>query len=249
MRSEAPKHDFKEQAIKIVKEAEENGITLRVMGATAFSIHCPEFSHIYKSLEREISDIDFMANSKQINSIVEFLEKSGYKFVWGTWTQRKIYTHPVHKYTVDVFFNKLEMCHTIDFTKRLKVDYPTISLADLVLEKLQIVKITEKDVKDLMILFLEHDVGSGDKETINSDYISDLFSNDWGFYYTATTNLKKVKELLPNYKTITGKHGTAVNAQIDKLLEAIEKKPKSFGWKLRAKVGTKKKWYEDVEDK
>ncbi len=246
---DAPKMDFKLDAINIVKEAEEKGITLRIMGATAFSIHCPKFAHVYKQLDRAISDIDFMASSKQINNIVDFLEKSGYKFTWGTWTQRKIYTHPVHKYTVDVFFDKLEMCHTIDFSKRLKIDSPTISLADLILEKLQIVQITEKDIKDLMILFLEHDVGSGDKETINSDYISDLLSNDWGFYYTATTNLKKLKELIPKYRTITGKNASAVNAQIDKLLEAIEKKPKSFGWKMRAKVGTKKKWYQDVEEK
>lgn len=138
------------------------------------------------------------------------------------------------------------MCHTIDFRKRLTIDYPTISLADWALEKLQIVKINEKDIKDLMILFLEHDVGDGDKETVNADYISKILSKDWGFYYTVTTNLTKVKAFLPEYSILTKENVKEIETQINKLIDAIEKKSKSMGWKLRAKVETKKRWYVEI---
>jgi len=79
------------------------------------------------------------------------------------------------------------------FLKRLEIDYPTISLADLLLEKMQIVKLNEKDILDTIVMLREHDVGEGDKETINSDRVSGLLSDDWGFYYTVTTNLGKIK--------------------------------------------------------
>ena len=39
-----------------------------------------------------------------------------------------------------------------------------------------------------------------------------------------------------------------IKTKIDKILDAIEREPKSMGWKMRAKVGTKKKWYTEVEE-
>jgi len=149
---------------------------------------------------------------------------------------------------VDVFFDKLEMCHTIDFKDQLEVDYPTISLANLLLEKMQIVQLNEKDVIDTVVLLREHDVGEGDVETVNVKYISRLFSKDWGFYYTVTTNLKRIKdEFLPSYN-LPDEDKTTVKDKIDILLERVQEEPKSLGWKMRAKVGAKKKWYRDVEE-
>jgi hypothetical protein len=39
-----------------------------------------------------------------------------------------------------------------------------------------------------------------------------------------------------------------ISVKINKLLQFIEKEPKSMRWKLRAKIGTRKKWYNDVEE-
>ncbi|NIR86096.1 hypothetical protein GWO13_00380, partial [Candidatus Bathyarchaeota archaeon] len=126
--------------------------------------------------------------------------------------------------------------------------YPTVSLADLFLGKMQIVKINLKDIKDTVVLLREHGIGESDHETLNSKYIAKLLSKDWGFYYTVTTNLRETKERLLTLKALNKNDASDVRAKIDKLLEIIDSEPKSMGWKMRAKIGTKKKWYEEVEE-
>jgi len=159
--------------------------------------------------------------------------------------KRYMYFGKVH---VDVFFDELRMCHRIDWIKRLEVDKPTIPLADIVLEKLQIVEINPKDIKDLIILFLEHDVANADNETINGKYIAELLSKDWGFWYTSTMNLNKVLTLMNEYIQLPEDESKRVKERVNKLLTMIENQPKSMGWKMRSRMGTKQKWYMEVEE-
>jgi hypothetical protein len=248
-----PKHGFLvNEAVKIAEKAREKDVILRLIGAVAIRVHSPKFSFFQEKLGRELSDIDFIAYSRQRQEIAEFFLDLGYEY------DRRIISSliPTAQYVfegtsgfhVDVFFDKLEMCHTIDFNGQLEVDYPTISLANLLLEKMQIVQLNEKDAIDTTILLREHDVGESDVETINANYVSKLLSKDWGFYYTVTTNLKRVKdEFLTSY-SIPDKDKTNIKDKINILLERIEGEPKSLGWKMRAKVGTKKRWYRDVEE-
>ena len=98
------------------------------------------------------------------------------------------------------------------------------------------------------MLLREHEIGSSDNETINGEYIAKIMSKDWGFYYTSTTNLNKVKALLGEYEVLTAADREVISGRVDTLLGMIEKEPKSVGWKVRAKVGTKKQWYNDVEE-
>ncbi|GAH74639.1 unnamed protein product, partial [marine sediment metagenome] len=86
------------------------------------------------------------------------------------------------------------------------------------------------------------------EETVNMNYISKLLSKDWGYYYTVTTNLKKVKDFLGEFESLTDENGKIVADRIDKILERIEGEPKSLKWKIRSKVGIKKKWYKEVEE-
>jgi len=240
------------EAVEIVGKAEERGVILRLMGAVAVKVHLPKFLFLHEKLGRELTDIDFIAYGRQRQEIVNFLSDMGYE------CDKRIVSSliPTAQYVfqkgpeihVDVFFDRLEMCHTIDFKDQLEVDYPTISLANLVLEKMQIVQLNEKDAIDTVVLLREHNVGKGDDETINFDYISKLLSKDWGFYYTVTMNLKRIRnEFLPSYN-LSEEDKTDVKHKIDTLLERIEKDPKSLAWKMRARVGAKKKWYRDVEE-
>ena len=105
---------------------------------------------------------------------------------------------------IEVFFDKLEMNHTISFNKRLEADSPTLPLSELLLQKTQIVKINEKDIKDIIVLLRAHDVGKRDNETINLEALAQAgLISDWGFYYTVTTNLQKVKDFTRNNDTLT----------------------------------------------
>jgi hypothetical protein len=149
---------------------------------------------------------------------------------------------------VDIFFDKLEMNHNISFDGRLKIEELTIPLVDMLLEKMQIVHINEKDVIDTIMLFREHSVGDVAPETIDAKYLADVLCNDWGFYYTVVTNLKKIEDRLTAYPELTEEDRADVSHKIKNLLNIIESKPKGLAWKLRAKVGAKSKWYKDVED-
>jgi len=226
------------------------------MGALAIRLHSPEYAELHKKLKRlgakEFTDIDFMTLGKDRKNIIKFFEEQGYNIDPQVATlfgyKRHIYRNPKLGIYIDVFFDKLEMCHTIDFTKRLEIDYPTIPLADLLLEKMQIVKINEKDIKDSIVLLRAHAIGENDKNLVNAKYIAELLAKDWGFWYTVTTNLKKLKAFLQRYDTLTSKDREDVSEKVKKILDYIDKEPKTMGWKLRARIGSKKKWYRDVEE-
>jgi hypothetical protein len=248
-----PLPDFTQEALRVADLAKNRGIVLRVMGACAVRIHCPKYGYLSDKLGRQLTDLDFMSYDKYMPKMERFFEEIGYQprrafsLHWGHEAyKRQFFDDPKNKRHVDVFFDELEMSHTISFKRRLELDYPTITLADLMLEKMQIVKINEKDIKDAIVLLREHNVGQVDEETVNSKYIADLLSNDWGFYYTVTGNLDKVKRLLREYDALSEDDIRHDANEIDKLLRIIEEAPKSVGWKMRAKIGTRKKWYTEV---
>ncbi len=240
------------KGLEIVETAKKEGVELRLLGAVAVKIQSPRLRKFHEDMmDRQATDLDFIAYSKDRNKIKELFEKLKYtpiKTVLPMENRDLFIENDGVK--VDVFYDKLAMCHAIDFTHRLEVDCPTISIADIILEKTQIVKINEKDIKDLIILFAEHELGSDDNHTINSSYISKLLAKDWGFYYTVTTNLKLVRDqFLGKWKDASAQeYLDKVGPRIDKLLRQIEAEPKSMGWKMRQSVGTKKKWYKDVEE-
>jgi len=241
---------FVNEALKIVQEAEKRGIELRVMGAVAFRIHCPKFIKLVDAMNRHLTDLDFIGYRKQRSDTIKMFKELGYTLdkEMLILAERLKFHSPSTGPDVDVFLDELKMSHTIVFKDRLKLDSLTIPLTDLLLEKMQIVQINEKDIKDTIVLLREHMVGNGEPETIDSDYLSKLLSNDWGFYYTVTTNLKKVLEFLPTYIPLSEDDTKDVSSKVSTLLEKIESAPKSTKWKIRASVGTKRKWYEDVEE-
>ena len=248
--------NFVDEATQIVEKAQKSGITLRVLGATAFRIHCPEFVQVHQAMGRELSDIDFASYSKDEKQVEQFFANGSYhstrkqaSLTPGLFVGRHIYENPNTGLHIDVFEDELNMCHKVNFRNRLNVDTPTIPLAELTLEKLQIVTLSEKDVKDMLMLFAAHPVGEQDKETINGAYIADIMSKDWGFYYTSTVNLGKIRSGIDRYQQLFAASDVkTIGERIDQLVQMIEKAPKSFKWKTRAAVGTRVQWYNDVEE-
>jgi hypothetical protein len=248
--------DFVGEAIRIVEKAQQNGLTLRVLGATAFRIHCPEHVHVHISMGRDVTDIDFAAYSKEGEKIEKFLAKDHFQserqqasLTPGLFVGRHIYENPETGLHVDIFEDELNMCHVVNFRNRLHLDSPTITLADLALEKFQIVRINEKDIRDMLMLFAAHPVGETEQETINGKYISDLLSKDWGFYYTTTLNLGKIRSGLERYKDLFTAHDNQnIHERITRLEQMIERAPKALKWKARAAVGARVQWYNDVEE-
>ena len=124
----------------------------------------------------------------------------------------------------------------------------TLPLAELLLEKMQIVQINDKDLKDAMLLLLAARLGDTDQDMINARYIAKLFSEDWGFCHTATTNLERIKASCHHVKALSDEQRDVITAQVNAFLKIIEEMPKSDKWKGRAKTGESKPWYKEVAD-
>ena len=237
---------------RIVVEGTKRDLHVRLLGAIAFQAHCPKFNFLTKSLKRVLSDVDFAAYYSESNRINEMMRELGYEdqsmitVLYGH--RRTIWDNKSNGLHVDIFIDKLEMNHDIEFRNRLEIDPLTIPLVDMLLEKMQIVHLEEKDMVDTTMLLREHDVGKAGPETIDAPYVAKRLSDDWGFYYTCTTNLKKVSDRLATYQELTQEDREDVSKKIEKLLKIIEDEPKTMRWKLRARVGPSKKWYRDVEE-
>ena len=237
---------------KILQEAKRRGIVLRLFGGMAFEIHCPKYRYLFDDFGREFPDIDVVGCLKQVVEIQKLFLELGFEEnknvmrLFGT--QRRIFECPGSRLHVDVILDRLRFCHEIDLRKRLEIDYPTVSLADLFLSKMQIVRINEKDLVDIIILLLEHDLGETDRETINVNYISRLSSHDWGLWKTVTSNLEKTKRLVEKFLKDNPGNIKNVRSKINAVKNYLRESKKSLRWKLRAKIGERIKWYREVEE-
>jgi hypothetical protein len=248
----AEREKFEGELKHILKASEEMGILLRVIGSLAFQIHCPQFGYLQAAMGRAYTDIDFAAYGKQSKPVQELLTSLGYKenrevFI-NSEGERAIFDKLETGLHVDLFYEKLDFCHTIYWKDRLEVDSPTIPLAELLLEKMQIVKINEKDVIDSIMLLLEHPLGEGDDEAINIKRVAKLCADDWGLWRTTTMNLDKVQQLAQGYEQLTPQQKAKVHEQVQTALERLESEPKPLAWKLRGRVGDRVKWYKDVDE-
>jgi len=247
-----PEERFLEEAFRILSEAEKRGIILRLLGSVAVKLHCPEFGRLYEAADRPLTDLDFMSYSRFNPVMRDFFTELGYTPNEGViryfGKYRHIYWHEEKSLQVDIFFDKLSFCHDIDFRQRLEIDRPTITVSDILLEKMQIVEINEKDLKDTVVLLREHEIANSSRETVDGKYVARLLADDWGFSYTFLTNLDKVRLYLEEFKPLADEDRRVVAGRIEKLVDLIEKEPKGLKWKLRAKVGTKKRWYREVEE-
>lgn len=262
--------EFVKEAMDIVQAAQARGVYLRILGALAVYVHSldkTECTSAFKSLGRFgegkpiFTDLDVAAYGKQKKDINKVFQESRFKpdmmvnALFGN--RRLIYYHPSNSFHVDIFLDKLEFSHDVKFGEkpgsgRLELDYPTITLEDIVLEKLQIHTINRKDLIDLIVLFMGHDVsGQDSKDVIAGQYVANVLSEEWGFWYDSIQNIEKVKSLATEFKNsgkLTPEQTTIVLERLGKLIDVIDKTPKTEKWKIRAKVGISKPWFREVEE-
>ena len=252
------------EALRIVAAADREGLLLRLMGGMAVRAHVPEWTH--RTRRREV-DLDFATRSKDRKAVFALLEREGYtpnkrhNALFGQ--HQGYFVDETRSRPVDVLVDKLEMCHRIEFGDRLDRSRPTLPVADLLLSKLQVVKINKKDVLDALILLAEHplaqDDGAPDADTgvgaISVPRILAHTSGDWGWWRTATGNLDVLDRYLDTDFTeadvdIGGERPVRYDprAQVAALRKAIDDAPKSTRWKLRSSIGERQKWYLEPEE-
>jgi len=237
---------------EIMEKAKEFDVTIRVIGSLAFRIKCPDYKYIEYENQHHLADIDFITYSKEIIKVQDLFfglgwtENQNILRLFGD--KRRIFYHPDENIHSDIFIDKLRFCHEIDFKKRLKIDYPTVSLIDLLLGKLQIVEINKKDLVDTMVLLSQFPISKigNNTDEIDGHYLAKLCSEDWGWWKTATSNIEKTRKF--TNECFAKNDANKVKEKLDTLSRLIEEKPKSLKWKIRSKIGEKMKWYREVEE-
>jgi len=244
---------FEDELDRIIRASEEDEIMLRVMGSLAFHYHCPTYGYLQAAMGHDYADIDFVADSKDRTATRNIFVNLGYlenrEVTVVSEGARMIFDNPELEIHVDVFFDKFDFCHEISLKDgRLEIDAPTIPLAEMLLQKMQIVKINEKDVVDTIMLLLEHPLADHDNDAINIQLVAELCAGDWGLWRTTTMNLTKVGQLVGGYSQLSDAQKAHVIAQVDAALQRINDEPKPLTWRLRDRVGDRVKWYKDVDE-
>jgi hypothetical protein len=240
------------EVVRIVDAAETAGVVVRVLGSIGVALHSHDAAAIIPSFERTYADIDLAAYRRDAKALAGVLSGLGYQddreVYLSSEGARSIFLDPARHLHLDVFYDRLEFCHVIPLAGRLGVDRPTIPIAELLLSKLQIVRINEKDVIDIVLLLLDHPLGAGDDDTVDVERIGRLCADDWGLWRTLTQNLQKVRGLATTYPQLGVEQRGVVEAAAGELKARIDAVPKTMGWRMRDRVGDRRQWWTDVDE-
>src|SRR5919198_135472 len=233
---------------RLLEMPDSNGVDLRLLGGVAVRLRAPELP---PSLDRQYKDLDFAVPKKGAGNADKLLRDAGYEphltFNAMHARERALFFDDHHGRQVDVFIDSFRMCHKIPLNDRLDGNSPTVPLAELLLTKLQIIELNEKDVRDTVLLLHGHPVDEHDGDAVNVARIAQLCADDWGLWRTITANLDRCRSHIDDYE-LDQADRDRVHTRFDELLGRIEDEPKSRGWKLRARVGERKRWYELPEE-
>ena len=240
-----PRHDAVDEARRVLDAAGD--IPLRVLGGVAIALSLPR----QPLLARTYNDIDFITVRGDGPRVAKLFEELGYvgdhQFNGLNGHRRLLFYDTANERRVDVFVGRFEMSHTWPLERRLAVTERTVPLADLLLTKLQIFAINEKDQRDIVNLLHGHKLSADDRTGINVDYLAERCANDWGLWRTATANLERARAALPRFE-LSHADEALVTSRLDDTRKRIDAQPKTTKWKVRARVGERMQWYEEPEE-
>lgn len=234
-------------ATESVAAAAEAGIRMRLLGGIAV-YQCAASSHD-EPLRRDYHDFDVVVPAKAGNAAARVFRGLGYgedrEFNALHGAKRMIFSSP-HDFVVDVIVGTFQMCHQLDLGHDLPEDGLTIDPADLLLTKLQIVQIEDKDLRDSVALLADLHVDKPGGPTIDSTRFTRPLAADWGFFHTVERNLPKVAEYAAAH--LDRSRAEAIGQAVQSLGSTLHAAPKSMKWKMRARIGEKVTWYELPEE-
>jgi len=242
--------DLVSEMNRLISAASTNQIQLRAFGGLAIYTHSqtnPRFFH------RDSPDVDFIVSRSDRHKLDSFFQQMGYipnkQFNLLNGSHRQIYYDESAGNRIDILVGDFEMCHKLPLNDRLQIDPVTIPLAELFLSKAQIVELNRKDAFDMISLLLNNELGSEKDRMIDLERIAWLCANDWGLYKTTSMNLKRVEDLLlAKDLELSDEERELVLGRVRKIASVLESMPKSAAWKMRDLIGTRVRWYSEVEE-
>jgi hypothetical protein len=199
--------------------------------------------------------MDFACVSSKKREVIDFFAARGFlgdrRFNTLHGDRQMYFTTPDGKTSVDIVMDRLNMSHVLNFRDRIDRLPDTLDVADLLLTKLQIVELNEKDAADVVHLLSAYPVRPGDEPgTVGLERFGQILGEDWGWWRTVTMNLEKTahfaeeehSDLVPEARLFEPA------AQARRLRAHCDEVPKPMKWKLRAKVGDRVQWYKLPEE-
>ncbi|MGE5228744.1 MAG: Fic family protein [Deltaproteobacteria bacterium] len=257
------------EAMDTIDAARAKGVQLRLTGGLAVRRYCTDLDF----MDREYSDIDFVGRSDQKKAIHEVFESldytenryvtqstdsgqlqyiknealDGMKAEAAAAGERSSYEPPLVDH-IDIFLDVMRMDHDIDVSERLEIDDYAISPADAFIAKMQIGKINQKDVHDVIALVKDVSLRDVDDDaSLDLLHIAQVCSDDWGLYQDITTNLDIALAMVDDYG-LTEAEQDRVYARLAAIKESVENASKTLRWRLRATVGERVAWRREIED-
>ena len=243
----APLADPVAEGTRIAEAAAERGLPLRLLGGVAVAVLCP--SSRKPPLRRDYKDIDLATDGASKEEVARLMESLGYvadrEFNMLHGHRRLFFWDEANQRQVDVFVDEANLCHRVELKNRLEVRSLTLSPTDLTVLKLQVVETNEKDYLDICALFADHDL-SGDESDINVEYISALAASNWGLWRTLEMVAERSERFALELPAFESRE--VVAERLRRLRKALDTVPKTRSWKLRSRVGDRKRWYELPEE-
>jgi hypothetical protein len=238
------------EARRLIDRAGDRGVVLRLLGGLAIQMLTPELP----PRTRAGQDLDFGSVRSSRKALIEMLTEEGYvgdRNFNALYGDKQLYfTHADTGLALDVMIDRLHMCHTVEFAERAAVMPYTLSPTDLLLSKLQIVELNAKDLDDILRLLVSFELDSSDSSAvIDLRVVRELVGDDWGWFKTISLNLERIRAALSDGSVAVPEGGRIdPAAAVQTLAVALEEAPKSRRWKLRDRIGERKRWYELPEE-
>jgi hypothetical protein len=228
---------------RILEAAASSGVTVRLLGGVAVA------RHVHRALPDELGrpygDIDIITSGREGRKVRDILAALDYEpnrpFNSLHGERRLQFMDVRNERHLDVLLDVFEMCHRLDDLP-LSAHPATLSPADLLLTKLQVVQVTEKDLIDACTLLLQHDVARASGDVIDLGRLSDVTRRDWGWYTTATDNLARLADFADGRLTSQADRED-VAGKVRLIAAELVSAPKTLKWKARATVGRRVPWY------
>lgn len=240
--------DIAGEAQRVVSAATDQGTVVRISGGVAFQLRVRGRVELPRAPAKDIDLVVPGGTERRVSKLVTGLGYDAEKaFNARHGETRLMFWDPARDRKLEIFVGTFLMCHQLPIARRLRLERETVPLAELLLTKLQIVELNEKDVADMHMLLASHEVGSADGEVINTELIAQLCAVDWGLHHTVTRTLSRLHTDPPSYRLDPGLR-KVVDGRIDRIEQAIDRYPKTVAWRLRSKVGERVPWYVQPEE-
>lgn len=238
-----------DECAELLRDTDERGLRVRLLGGMAVRTLLGQ--RLHPSFRRSINDIDVITTRKDARALEELLAARGWapeaSFNALNGARRLLFRDPRSSAQVDVFVGAFEMCHRLPLGDRMDEFGPTLPATELLTTKLQIVALNAKDRSDLYALLHACDLADGDHRAIEPGVFGAMAAGDWGLFHTFELNLAHLREAIGETE-LSASERAVVAARIGRLVEALEQSPKTRAWKLRARLGERKRWYDDPEE-